>query len=409
MNHALWDKFFLSSLSQEFNSGWNTTDTAHAASLQTWAEGARTPPNSRMVPYHSTRATAAENLATLRNAYRQAAASLLTLGSFNINSRSVDAWAAVLGAARGADMVGNDSAGPSTIAIPGGMQSNAAAAVPRILPSNTRAAGSPLSSASWTGFAALDDAQIRQLARNIVAELARRQSGPIATHHGAIAPAVSTYSGPFRSLADFVNRNLANDLAATDPSTGGPGSTAAKGVLQAALDEPTNPLSPNHRFFTGSTFRNVSDAQNDSKWRFNWTGVNSSHLAGQGPTSSTALGYILQADILQQIGPFLSARSDTFTIRTYGETVNAATGETGGRAWCEAVVQRLPEYVDQEDPALTQANPAVSGLSVPLHDATPPYITDASGNATPHLSALNQNFGRKFRIVSFRWLSPQDI
>jgi len=293
--------------------------------------------------------------------------------------------------------------GSSTIPIPGGTQSNAATAIPRIIPSNTQAAGSPLSSATWTGFAALSDAQIRQLARNIVTEITRRQTGSTSTHHGVIAPLLSTYSGPFRSLADFINRNLANDLAS------GTSSTAAKGALQAALDEPTNPLSPNQRFFTGATFQNVSDAQNNAQWRFNWSGTTSAHLAGQGPTSSSALGYILQADILQQIGSFLSARSDTFTIRTYGEALNPATGDTAGRAWCEAVVQRLPEYIDQNDPVLSTPNLAISGLNVPLHDATPPYLVDATGAATPYVSTLNQTFGRKFRVVSFRWLSPQDI
>ncbi|MBC8011612.1 MAG: hypothetical protein H7067_16120, partial [Burkholderiales bacterium] len=403
MNYALWDKFYFSSLSQEFAAGWNATDTTLSASLQTWAAGTRTTANTRMVPYNSTRATATTNLSTLRTAYRQAAASLLTLGSFNINSRSVDAWAAILGAARGADMVGSSPGGPTTIPIPGGTQSNAASAIPRIIPSNTQAAGSPLSSATWTGFAALDDAQIRQLARNIVTEITRRQTGSTSTHHGVIAPTLSTYSGPFRSLADFINRNLTNDLAS------GTSSTAAKGALQAALDEPVNALSPNQRFFTGATFQNVSDAQNNAQWRFNWSGTTSSHLAGQGPTSSSALGYILQADILQQIGSFLSARSDTFTIRTYGEALNPATGETAGRAWCEAVVQRLPEYIDQSDPVLSTANLAISRLNVPLHDATPPYLVDATGNSTPYVSTLNQTFGRKFRVVSFRWLSPQDI
>lgn len=407
MNHALWDKYFFSSLSQEFDgNSWNNTDADLAASMQTWAQGDRILPDSRMVPYESDRISAQANLTELKTAYRQAAASMLTLGSFNINSRSVDAWAAVLGAARGADMVstGQDyDQAPSTISIAGGTQANAATAIPRVMPAMDRADNSTLSEKTWKGFAALTDAQIRQLAKNIVAELTRRQAGTIATHTGATAPDVNTYTGPFRSLADFVNRNLANDLAA------GVDSSAAKGVLQAALDEPTNTDSPNYRFFTGGTFRDVGVAQGDSNWSFDWSGTNSAHLAGQGPTTSTALGYIMQADILQQIGPYLSARSDTFTIRTYGEYVNPTTGEANGKAWCEAVVQRTPEYVDRDDPTLSTANTAITRLNVPLHDATPPYVVDAQGNATPYVSTLNQTFGRKFRIVSFRWLAPEDL
>lgn len=405
LNDALWDKYFFSSLSQQYGGGWGNTDAALTSSIQSWATGTRTLSNSRMVPYNSTRATAAANLATLKSVYRQAAASLLTLGSFNINSRSIDAWTAILGAARGATMLKNTGTGaPAAVTIPGSTQANAASAIARNLPaSNDEADSSTLSNSTWTGFATLTDAQIRQLAANIVAEITRRQNGTTYNHVGAIAPARTSYSGPFRSLGDFINRNLVNDLASST-------STGAKGALQAALDETTNAQSPNRRFFTASTYRDVKVAQNDSKWLTKWSSASSTdYLAGQGPTTSSALGYILQADILQQIGPFLSARSDTFTIRTYGESVNPATGETAGKAWCEAVVQRLPEYVDQADSNLTTANPAASGLNLALYDATPPYRVDPTGTTTNNLSTSNQTFGRRFKIVDFRWLSAKDI
>ena len=87
--------------------------------------------------------------------------------------------------------------------------------------------------------------------------------------------------------------------------------------------------------------------------------------------------------MLQQIGPFLSARSDTFLVRTYGENVNPVTGDTHARAWCEAVVQRVPDYLEAAD------EPSVA----------PAALT----------SATNATFGRQFRVVSFRWLSPEDI
>src|SRR5690606_37063885 len=62
--------------------------------------------------------------------------------------------------------------------------------------------------------------------------------------------------------------------------------------------------------------------------------------------NSFAPKFLTQADLLSSLGPQLSARSDTFVIRTYGETRNPATAALEGRAWCEAVVQRLPDYVD---------------------------------------------------------------
>jgi hypothetical protein len=69
---------------------------------------------------------------------------------------------------------------------------------------------------------------------------------------------------------------------------------------------------------------------------------------------------ITAGDFMAAIGPMLTVRSDTFRIRAYGEAVNPAV------ATCEAVVQRT-------------SDPAPSG------------------------------FGRKFILVHFRWLGPEDI
>ena len=84
---------------------------------------------------------------------------------------------------------------------------------------------------------------------------------------------------------------------------------------------------------------------------------------------------ITQADLLGILAPFLQTRSDTFLVRAYGESVNPATGLTGARAWCEARVQRLPAPFDPED------------------------------NAAQPVGA----FGRRFRIVSLRWLNSSDL
>ena len=83
--------------------------------------------------------------------------------------------------------------------------------------------------------------------------------------------------------------------------------------------------------------------------------------------SSAAWGgekFITQGDILQVIGDSLVARSDTFVIRAYGEAAD------GSRAWCEAVVQRVSEPVS---------------------------------------SAPMMKFGRQFKQIRFRWLSPAEI
>ena len=90
-------------------------------------------------------------------------------------------------------------------------------------------------------------------------------------------------------------------------------------------------------------------------------------------------GYLTQGDLLQVVGPALTARSDTFVIRAYGDAVNES-GEVQARAWCEAVVQRSPEPMFADD----------SGLD--SRDA-----------------GTEKDFGRKFVLKSFRWLNPKEV
>jgi hypothetical protein len=97
--------------------------------------------------------------------------------------------------------------------------------------------------------------------------------------------------------------------------------------------------------------------------------VSNTTYAGYSPLTLT------QADLLNALAPFLRVRSDTFVVRTYGEAVNPVTGTTDAQAWGEATVQRFPE-------------PAAAGDSI---------------------SQPAQSFGRRFKIISFRWLSSTDI
>jgi hypothetical protein len=82
------------------------------------------------------------------------------------------------------------------------------------------------------------------------------------------------------------------------------------------------------------------------------------------------------------LGNAATARSDTFTIRGYGEARDPSNRITA-TAICEAVVQRVPEYVDPADPAETA--PA-----------------ELQSNA-------NKAFGRRYLILSYRWLNPDEI
>src|SRR5690606_33139282 len=97
--------------------------------------------------------------------------------------------------------------------------------------------------------------------------------------------------------------------------------------------------------------------------------------------ASFAPGDLNQSDILAAIGASLTSRSDTFIIRAYGESVHPQSGRAEAQAWCEAVVQRIPEYVNSQ--------------------------ADAAGTAGADLTSVeNRQFGRRFRVIAFRWLNP---
>jgi hypothetical protein len=198
---------------------------------------------------------------------------------------------------------------------------------------------------AWNGLRILSRDEIRRLAEAIATEVTRR--------------------GPFLSLSDFVNRRLKED------------ETGSKGTLQAAIDaaginksfEEEWPLDNSASLPDYRHNDNIEDA------------TRMEQTLKPNTTAWGALGFLTQADLLQSIGPALSARSDTFRIRAYGEEVDVS-GKVIASAWCEAVVQRGPRFVDGADQML-------------------------EGPTT--LNAVNRRFGRKFEIISFRWLDPDEV
>ena len=74
-------------------------------------------------------------------------------------------------------------------------------------------------------------------------------------------------------------------------------------------------------------------------------------------------------------------RGDTFIVRACGQALDH-DGKIEAKVYAEAVVQRVPDYLDQ-------ANPPTAALDV--------------------LNEANRRFGRRFEIVSFRWLTPNEI
>ncbi|MCB1094839.1 MAG: hypothetical protein KDN22_04590 [Verrucomicrobiae bacterium] len=259
--------------------------------------------------------------------FHRAANRLLVDGAFNVHSTSVDAWKAMLSANRDIRY--------------GGVTHKEATPFPRQLLTE----GKPFdpggdasdSENTWSGYRVLTDEEIDRLAREIVREIKVR--------------------APFVSMADFVNRRLAVD------------ETGQMGPLQAAI----NRAGLNASFEDFPIDLEPIDSKPELHKMFQEN--KAPHKAAGAP------GYLLQSDLLTPLGPLLTARSDTFLVRAYGDSV-AKNGKVVARAWCEAVVQRTPEPL----------NPDAIGLN-PSTDSAP----------------REKDFGRRFKILSTRWLQPDEI
>lgn len=277
-------------------------------------------------------------------------------GAFNLNSTNPDAWAAVLRSVRfpeGREFQYLDAdpttgtASDSTVAT-----LTAEAAFPRYsqsaqetyktspgylhTDSNTTNSFTVHTEYYRKGFRTLDAATVTLLAQKI--------ASLVETHIRA--------HGPYKSVQEFLDPISTtvpdpNDDTLTITTTGP--SVLEQAIIDLKLNQDPNiPVDP--------------DTQ----------------IGGDYPMSSI---YLTQADIMTVLAPVLFTRSDTFTVRAYGEANNPLTGATEGKAWCEAIVQRLPEPVTAVD------------ATKPTDDE---YRIPGAG-------------GRRFKIISLRWLTRSDI
>jgi len=103
--------------------------------------------------------------------------------------------------------------------------------------------------------------------------------------------------------------------------------------------------------------------------------------SAEGGSAYGAPGWIRQADILRPIAPILSVRDDTFTIRAYGDSRDQ-NGKVLAKAWCEAVVKRTRDFLDK---------------------------SEAPDSIDPPAKQANTRFGRRYEILSFRWLDSNEV
>ena len=359
-------------------------------------------------------------------------------GGFNVNSTSKAAWKAVLAGMRGQRL-------PDGTSVSGTVLTRFARSF--------RPAGGV--SGAWNNYRELSDAEIDQLAAEVVKEVRDR--------------------GPFMSLADFVNRRLLDSNRADLRQHG------LKGALQSAIDRsginnnairnaggnlsdgtfdaPDAPTDFSFNDPLGATGRGAPNFQNRNLdgvgvWAVlrkatNATAVRFPNLASmsqqpqvqQQPQAAGSNGaqrvtaglgapqIVTQMDVLNSVGPNLTARSDTFTIRAYGEALDNA-GNTIGRAWVEVVVQRGTQMMipAARGPAYEEINRRrlnyrVNGQFTKDYDFIPlldPYESNFAGAGTYRLPAnatpverenwnVNRLLGRRFKATSIRWLNANEI
>ena len=336
-------------------------------------------------------------------------------GGFNVNSTSRAAWRAVLGGLRGQTLP--DAATPAAPTV-------------TALTKFARAFGPADSSGNdpWSQYRELSDAQIDELAGRVVEEVRIR--------------------GPFMSLGDFINRRLVNNdtfglkgalQAAIDKSSiNNTAITAAGGTFAApastSLNDPNSNLRGDNANSSvgGSWWREYTAYPNiPANKRFpsiramSRTNDESRVTAGLG-----APGIVTQMDVLNSVGPNLTARSDTFVVRAYGEAQDDA-GNVIGKAWVEVVVQRsteymamavgqrFPEYVEPTRRRLayrvnTTANREYDRqVLVETYEVAPPPNPPGSSPldriALAQEQRLNRIMGRRFRATGLRWLAANEI
>jgi hypothetical protein len=336
-NEILWDDYFCSSLSNQSRS--ILPDGRKLDAIWTdFVDGKESLLNQRY-HLHQGRNTAdqikqavldGDKLKT--DAHKDIAQHLLYDGGFNVNSTSVDAWKVFL-----------SGSSKTRIQLVEGAINTPAIKDERAEGVVFSRTSLPLSSSmdkaandddkrhrAFLGYRDLDDVQMTRLAEEIVKQVKLR--------------------GPFLNLADFINRQLSDKA-----------DLAKMGALQAAIDD--------------------SGINDDIEAMGLPVSANPAYNFPEAFAGNSAMGspgWLMQGDILTQLGSSVFVRGDTFTIRAYGDARDGE-GKAIATAMCEATVQRYPDYLNASE--------------------------DAS--VSPATKPDNLKYGRKFRIITFRWLNRE--
>jgi hypothetical protein len=355
-NHLLFDDWFVSSIAPQptaFGSGGKDIETFY----QDYLQGNDQLSNRAYTPIAedlglASSAAAERVLETLQSpdgdGWLKVASRLEVEGMFNVNSTSVEAWRALLGHAKSREQIAMHGENGIQSVTPSNDHTVSRGAIASDVEAGSGAAiGGKASNASeYLGFRSLKDEQIEDLAEKIVEQVRLR--------------------GPFLSLSEFVNRQLSSN---TELALAGAIQTALNNLTDdpmAHLSDPQNNLSDTTMLESDAKLGGVGYAFPES---------------AEGDSAYGAPGWIRQADILRPIAPVLSVRDDTFTIRAYGDSRDA-NGKVLSRAWCEAVVKRTRDFCEG---------------------------ADAADSTEPPTNETNVKFGRRFSIISFKWLNAKEV
>lgn len=349
-NHIFFDDWFVSSVAPDVSNYSSVEDRPIEQVYANHLSGTKSLRNYFYKPASLVDAADATSVASAfladTNAWREIASELKVEGMFNINSTSETAWAALLKNQRNVRVLEIENGGSAP--DDWSLDLKTPTDIPASRTTIASDSNSDISSPAnkLSEFSTLTDAQIDELAVEIVDQIKLR--------------------GPFLSLSEFMNRQLSTDE-----------DLALAGTIESALIELSKAVGSNNPYTDiQSEFPTVAVAGPGAAFP----------EAAEGSVAYGTPGWVRQADIIRPIAPVLSARDDTFTVRAYGEVRHELTGEVTARKWCEAVVQRTADYVDAD---ADEATIAPSNLTL--------------------TSELNKRFGRRFSIISFRWLSADEV
>ncbi|MDR1413749.1 MAG: hypothetical protein LBI56_02315 [Puniceicoccales bacterium] len=179
-----------------------------------------------------------------------------------------------------------------------------------------------------------------------------RQVGRLAEK---ISQLIRENPNPFSTVGNFANRIISSNAA----------DCTRVGTLQRAIDESGINANLEKTFINSQ--KNIPSYDD---------------ISASGYLEENLPNVVNQGDILQLTSHFLCARGDTFLVRAFGDHLGSS-GDVLGRAYCEAIVQRVPEYVNDNE--------------------------NMPGDGLDNLSNTNKKFGRRYKIILFRWLDEDKI